>query len=295
MRPGHTGPFFYLSSLISHLSSLRIVDLINPLASKDPLHCSHHRQPKLTIMKIQHLEVCIDNIESLHYAQQGGATRIELCSSLALGGLTPSFGFMKQAARLSSIPVYAMIRPRQGDFLFSSQDIEIMLEDIHAAKQSSLQGVVVGVLDAQSQVDSDVLRSLIKAARGLGVTFHRAIDQCIDPMAALDSIMAEGCERVLTSGMQATALDGAGMLARMVDYCGNNLSVMAGAGVTANNVDEIVRRGGVQEIHLSGKSTRPSKMIQYVSQAHMGNADMDDFSIPVTSAEKISAVLHALD
>lgn len=243
---------------------------------------------------LNHLEVCIDNIESLHYAQQGGATRIELCSSLSLGGLTPSAGLMQLAAKYASVPVYAMIRPRQGDFLFSGQDIEIMLADIHAARQAELQGVVVGVLDSQGQVDSDTLHELMKQARGLGVTFHRAIDQCIDPMAALDCIIDAGCERVLTSGLQASALEGAEMLKHMVDYCGNKLSIMAGAGVTADNVAEIIERTGVREVHLSGKTTRPSHMLAYASQAHMGSSDIDDFSIPVTSAEKIAAVSQQL-
>ncbi|MCW8328015.1 copper homeostasis protein CutC [Photobacterium sp. SDRW27] len=243
---------------------------------------------------ITNIEVCIDNIESLHYAQQGGATRIELCSSLALGGLTPNFGLMQLAAKHASIPVYAMIRPRQGDFLFSDQDVEIMLADIYAVKKAGLQGVVVGVLNAQGQVDSVILRSLIKEAGSLGVTFHRAIDQCPEPFEALESIMSAGCERVLTSGLEASALDGAEMLRRMVDYCGNKLSIMAGAGVTADNVAEIIQKSNVHEVHLSGKSTRPSNMITYASQAHMGNADVDDFSIPVTSAEKVAAVIHAV-
>lgn len=240
------------------------------------------------------IEVCIDNIESLHYAQQGGATRIELCSSLALGGLTPSIGFMKQAARHSAIPVYAMIRPRQGDFLFSNEDIEIMLEDINAAKQAGLQGVVLGVLDDEGQVDATILKSLMKEAGPLGVTFHRAIDQCPAPFDALDVIISAGCERILTSGLEANALAGAGMLKRMVDYCGNRLSIMAGAGVTAENVAEIIQRSGIREVHLSGKSTRPSNMASYASRVHMGHADVDDFSIPVTSAEKIAAVAKAI-
>ncbi|ELR65282.1 Cytoplasmic copper homeostasis protein CutC [Photobacterium marinum] len=242
---------------------------------------------------LNHLEVCIDNIESLHYAQQGGATRIELCSSLALGGLTPSFGFMKQAARTADIPVYAMIRPRQGDFLFNDDDVEIMLADIHAARSASLQGVVVGVLNAQGEVDTDILRSLMKEAQGLGVTFHRAIDQCIDPFTALENIMSAECERVLTSGLQANALSGADTIAEMVQFCGDRLNIMAGAGVTANNVAEIISKTGVKEVHLSGKTTRPSMMINYSKQAYMGNADVDDFSVPVTSAEKVKAVLKA--
>ncbi|MGF1688125.1 copper homeostasis protein CutC [Photobacterium japonica] len=245
-------------------------------------------------MKINHLEVCIDNIESLHYAQLGGATRIELCSALALGGLTPNVGLMQLAAKHATIPVYAMIRPRQGDFFFSEDDKAIMLADIHAAKQAGLAGVVVGVLNADSTVDHDLLRELCLAAKGMGITFHRAIDQCLDPMAALDIIMQHGCERVLTSGLQPNADAGIPMLKSMVDYCGSRLSIMAGAGVTAQNVARIVQETGVTEVHLSGKSTRASLMTDYSRLAYMGSADVDDFAIPVTDSTKIAAVVNAL-
>lgn len=240
------------------------------------------------------LEVCIDNIESLTLAQQGGATRIELCAALALGGLTPSHGLMHMAAQTATVPVYAMIRPRQGDFLFSDQEIEIMLGDIHAARQAGLQGVVIGALSADGQVDRDILRSLVNAARGMGITFHRAIDQCIEPMAALETLMAAGCERVLTSGQHASAEAGIGALADMVQFCGDRLSVMAGAGVHAGNVREIVRNTGVKEIHLSGKSTRPSEMVHYAGKAYMGSNAVDDFAIPVTATDKIAAVAQIL-
>ncbi|MGF1691297.1 copper homeostasis protein CutC [Photobacterium kagoshimensis] len=238
------------------------------------------------------LEVCIDNLESLHYAQQGGATRIELCSSLALGGLTPSAGFMHLAAKHATIPVYAMIRPRQGDFLFSSDDVEIMLADIHAAKHAQLQGIVVGALTANGHVDRDILNALMKQAGTLGVTFHRAIDQCADPFAALDTVMQAGCERVLTSGLAPSAPEGITMIKRMVDHCaGERFSIMPGAGVTADNAASIIKQTGVREIHLSGKSTRPSLMQHIDASAHMGNVNIDDFVIPVTSAEKIQAVV----
>ncbi|OAN14263.1 copper homeostasis protein CutC [Photobacterium jeanii] len=236
------------------------------------------------------IEVCIDNIESLHCAQQGGATRIELCSSLSLGGLTPNAGLMQLAAKHSLIPVYAMIRPRQGDFLFSDQDVEIMLADIHAAKQAKLHGVVIGALQADGHIDGDILTALTKEAGTLGVTYHRAIDQCADPFAALDAIMYAGCERVLTSGLAANAEDGIAMLKQMVNHCGDRLSIMAGAGVNASNALDIVTQTGVREIHLSGKTTRPSHMAHIAATAHMGNSDVDDFAIPVTSAEKIQAV-----
>ena len=245
-------------------------------------------------MTIDHIEVCIDNIESLHLAQQGGATRIELCSSLALGGLTPNAGLMQLAAKHAKVPVYAMIRPRQGDFLFSGQDKEIMLADAHMAKQAGLDGLVIGALNDDSSVDTDFLADICHVAGGMGLTFHRAIDQCLEPMAALDIIMQHNCERVLTSGLEANVFDGIPMLKQMVDYCDGRIAIMAGAGVNANNVAQIVQQTGVREVHLSGKSTRPSLMQSYASSAHMGNAEVDDFAIPVTAPDKITAVLNAL-
>ncbi|KHT59171.1 copper homeostasis protein CutC [Photobacterium gaetbulicola] len=245
-------------------------------------------------MTIDHIEVCIDNIESLHLAQQGGATRIELCASLALGGLTPNAGLMQLAAKHAKVPVYAMIRARQGDFLFSSQDKEIMLADAHMAKQAGLNGLVIGALNDDSTVDTDFLADISRLAGGMGLTFHRAIDQCLEPMAALDTIMQHNCERVLTSGLEANAFAGIPMLKQMVAHCGEHLAIMAGAGVNANNVTQIVQQTGIREVHLSGKSTRPSLMRGYASSAHMGNADLDDFTIPVTDPGKIAALVKAL-
>lgn len=240
------------------------------------------------------LEVCIDNLESLSLAIEGGATRIELCSSLALGGLTPSYGLMRQAAKMSSVPVYAMIRPRQGDFLFNDLDVECMLEDVRAAKQAGLNGIVIGVLTDTGEVDVALSKKLMAEAGGMGVTFHRAIDQSNNAIAALDAIISLGCERVLTSGLKANALDGAHTLKEMVQHCQGKLSIMAGAGVTAENVTKIIAATGVTEVHLSGKSTRPSGMKNQANDTHMGNADIDDYSIPVTSSTKIRAVAAQL-
>ncbi len=238
------------------------------------------------------IEVCIDNIESLHIAQNAGATRIELCSSLDAGGLTPSYGFMKQAAKQATVPVYAMIRPRQGDFLFSDDDMAIMLDDIAAAREAGLQGVVIGCLTENGEVHRQQCQTLISAATGLGVTFHRALDQCVDYQAALDTIIELGCERVLTSGLAATAHDGLETITKMVAYCGERLSIMAGAGVNASNAAHIAHNSGIREIHLSGKTTRPSYMSNYSSAATMG--DVDDFAIPVTDPNKIAAVVSLL-
>ena len=157
-----------------------------------------------------------------------------------------------------------------------------------------MNGLVIGALNDDSTVDTDFLADISQLANGMGLTYHRAIDQCLEPMAALDLIMQHGCERVLTSGLEANAFDGIPMLKQMVKHCGEHLAIMAGAGVNAGNVAQIVEQTGVREVHLSGKSTRPSLMQSYASSAHMGSADIDDFAIPVTAPEKIAAVLNAL-
>ena len=184
---------------------------------------------------VTHLEVCIDNIESLHYAIAGGATRIELCSSLALGGLTPSYGFMQQAAKLSSVPVYAMIRPRQGDFFYCEEEIEMMRWDIEAAHQSGLDGVVLGVLTQEGDIHMPYAATLCEFAQalGLGVTFHRAFDQCRDAEKALEEVISLGCERILTSGLAPSAPQGIDVLRALVKQAQGRIAIMAGAGVNA--------------------------------------------------------------
>ncbi len=243
------------------------------------------------------VEVCIDNLESLHNAIAGGATRIELCSSLALGGLTPSFGMMQQAAKLSSIPVYAMIRPRQGDFLYDQDDINSMMLDIEAAAQAKLQGVVFGLLTAQGDIDLPRAKQLVSHARslGLGVTFHRAIDQTTDLKQAIEDIATLGCERILTSGLAVNVEAGIDTLREMVNLADGRFAIMAGAGLNTTNVANIVQVTGVQEVHLSGKTTRLSHMESIKDQAKMGNSDIDDFAIPVTSTETIKKVVDALN
>ncbi|EEZ00798.1 cytoplasmic copper homeostasis protein CutC [Vibrio sp. RC586] len=243
------------------------------------------------------VEVCIDNIESLHNAIAGGATRIELCSSLALGGLTPSSGLMHSAGKLSSIPVYAMIRPREGDFFYHDDDLVIMEQDIHTAHQANLQGVVLGMLTPDGKVDVTRCKPLIELAHslGLGVTFHRAFDHCAHPTQALEEIIALGCERVLTSGLARSAYLGIERLAQLVQQSAGRISIMAGAGVNAQNVAEIALDTGVQELHLSAKTTRSSLMHFIRSESKMGANDCDDFIIPVTNTEALQQTVQALN
>ena len=238
------------------------------------------------------VEVCVDNFESLQIAERAGADRIELCGALALGGITPNAGFIEQAVKYASIPIYVMIRPRNGDFYYSEYEVEIMLKDIYHARVAGAQGVVFGVLDKQANIDRQVLTALMQEAGQLGVTFHRAIDLASDYQAALETIIEAGCERVLTSGQAANALAGASVIQHMVKQAGDRLSIMPGAGVNHQNVVDIVRQTGASEIHLSGKTTRPSHMILNSNAATMG--DMDDFALSITGAENIQALRQAL-
>lgn len=235
------------------------------------------------------LEVCIDNLESLHIAQAAGADRIELCSALGLGGLTPSFGLMQQAARHAQVPVYAMIRPRAGDFCFSDEELALMALDIDCARRAGLQGVVLGLLDKQGRVPAALLAQLVRAAGPLGVTFHRAIDLSCDWRADLETIVAAGCQRILSSGQAASAEAGLATLRAMQHQLAGRASLMPGAGIGAGNVTRIVTETGVREVHMSGMGWRGSPM---QGGPAMGSAD--DGRVNVTDGGKITAVRRLL-
>lgn len=198
------------------------------------------------------LEICVDDAEGLHAAISGGADRIELCSALALGGLTPSAGLMVMAAA-SPVPVYAMIRPRAGDFRYSAAETAQMMQDIDAARHSGLAGVVFGANDATGRLDEPLLRQLSTHADGLGRTLHRAIDLVPDDALADAVALAIdlGFERILTSGGAQTAAEGLDRLQRSFALAEGRIMIMPGAGVTAASVSTLLHSVPVVEIHAS--------------------------------------------
>ena len=204
------------------------------------------------------LEVCVDTPASLQAALEGGADRIELCSALALSGLTPSPGFMLRAGRLGR-PAYAMIRPRAGDFCFSQAEIDVMRSDIDAVRGAGLPGVVLGACRADGALDEAALSRLVAHAKGLRLTLHRAFDLAPDPGAALETAIGLGFERVLTSGGAPTASAGAQRIAALVKRANGRISIMAGSGMTPANVTALVAMTGVNEVHgsFSRKLPRP--------------------------------------
>ncbi|MCC8537555.1 copper homeostasis protein CutC [Xanthomonas axonopodis pv. poinsettiicola] len=199
------------------------------------------------------LEVAADSVASAVAAQDGGAMRVELCGGLDGGGLTPSFGTLAVVRARLRIPLYVLIRPRVGDFVFSADEVEAMRRDVQQCVALGCDGVVLGALDRHGQVDMETMRVLIEAAGPLGVTFHRAIDVSAEPARALEDAIALGCERVLTSGARASAPEGIDTIAALVRQAGGRIGVMPGAGLSEHNIRTVRQHTGAHEFHASAR------------------------------------------
>jgi len=198
-------------------------------------------------------EVCAVNIQSALAAQRAGAHRIELCSALDVGGLTPSLGLIRAAVQALEIPVHVLIRPREGDFCYSDLELEIMLEDIRLCREAGAAGVVVGALTEDGPLDLPKMKAMKAAAGDLDITCHRAFDFTPDPAEALEQLIAMGFGRVLSSGQSDSAYEGRFLLKKMVQQADNRIAVMPGAGVDAENIRSIVEVTGACDFHFTGK------------------------------------------
>ncbi len=205
------------------------------------------------------IEACVDSVASALAAERGGAGRLELCDNLFDGGTTPSAGMIAAVKAAVRIPVYVIVRPRGGGFVYTDEEIGVMRIDIEAAKMLGVDGVVIGVLTRDARVDAARVRELVEAAGALPVTFHRAFDLARDPAQALEALIEHRVGRVLSSGGAPTAIDGIETLGALVRRAAGQIVVMAGGGVREETVQEIVRRSGVAEVHVRGtRSARVS-------------------------------------
>lgn len=199
-------------------------------------------------------EVCAESAGAVRAAVAAGADRIELCADLSVGGLTPSPAIITAAVSAAgSLPVHVLIRPRAGDFVYSEPELAVMVASIGAARRAGAAGLVIGALTPGGLVDVPACEALVAASRPASVTFHRAFDETAEPLAALDQVLAQGVDRLLTSGAAATALAGADLIAELVRRSAGQLTVLAGGGVTAASAAEIVTRTGVTELHFSAR------------------------------------------
>lgn len=239
------------------------------------------------------LEICIDSIRSALAAQEGGASRVELCDNLLVGGTTPSYGMIKQVRQAISIGLHVLIRPRGGDFCYSAAEQAIMMEDIKAAKELGANGVVLGVLRPDGHIDTRVAEQLIAAARPLKVTWHRAFDVARDPLQALEDIIALGCDYLLTSGQQQTAWEGKELIARLVEKAAGRIVVMPGGGVRESNIAELRQVTGAREFHSSGRKIIPSVMQWRKPNLYMGAWQQSEYELAVVDKERVQAMLTA--
>ncbi|ERI15615.1 copper homeostasis protein CutC [Ochrobactrum sp. EGD-AQ16] len=229
----------------------------------------------------------MDSAEGLYSAIEGGADRIELCSALELGGLTPSQALMELASTVP-IPVYAMIRPRAGSFCFSAEDEVIMAADIGNARNAGLAGVVLGASLADGSLDVTLLERLIAEAKGLGTTLHRAFDLVPDAETALEQAIALGFERILTSGLSQTAEEGLDNLRHLAGKAGKRISIMPGSGVSAGNVGRIIEATGATEVHASCRVAVEEKDSRAIAFGFAGERSFR------TSAQRMSELKAAI-
>ncbi len=194
-------------------------------------------------------EACVGSYIEARRAEEAGAERIELCENLFEGGTTPSYGMVKKVLEETKIPVLVMVRPRGGDFCYSSQEIEIMIEDIRLFRSIGVVGVVLGVLTKDKRIDYSLLKKLLEECRGTDVTFHKAIDEVKDPVGEIEKLTEMGVKRILTSGGAATALEGEAILSEMLRAARGRVEIVVAGGVTQENLHLVRSRIPAAEFH----------------------------------------------
>jgi copper homeostasis protein len=212
------------------------------------------------------LEICCYNLPSAIIAQEAGAQRVELCADPSDGGTTPSYSLIKAARKKLNIALYPIIRARGGDFLFSDEEFEVMLHDVSICKNLGCDGVVIGILLPDGSIDKKKCSRLVKAAYPMGVTFHRAFDWAVNPFEALEDIIEIGCERILTSGQQPTAIQGAGLIFDLVRQAEDRIIIMPGSGIRTSNIADIAKATHAVEFHSSARTKTKTEM-QYLNTA----------------------------
>lgn len=234
------------------------------------------------------LEICVFNTETAIAAAAAGADRIELCENYANGGTTPSYGYLRTTREKVAIPIFPMIRPRGGDYYHRPEEIEIIQKDILLCKELGFEGVVIGLLNIDGTIDKDNTARLVEAAYPLDVTFHRAFDRCKDPLEALETIIACGCTRILTSGQQPKAPDGKELIKTLVDQADGRIIIMPGSGINSSNIEMMRNFTGATEFHTSARILKESP------STFMNPAMPEDFRQDFTDAAEIQRIKQLL-
>lgn len=240
-------------------------------------------------------EIVVEGAAGARTAQRAGADRVELVTALVDGGLTPSIGTVEAVLEAApDIAVFPIVRPRGGDFVYDSGELDAMERDVRAFARAGAHGVVLGALTPDGEADREAMKRLLSAAEGMGTTFHRAFDVCADPVGTLEVLVGMGVDRVLTSGQQASAPEGAELIAELVRRAAGRIAVMPGGGVRDGNAAELVARTGARELHFSAMDTVPSPARHSNPRVRMGGGTVPPENVrTVNSAEKIVRVMRA--
>lgn len=237
------------------------------------------------------LEVCAGSTQSAIEGQKGGAIRVELCDNLSEGGTTPSLSQIEKTRQSIDIQLNVLIRPREGDFLYSDLEFDIMKRDIHFCGKAKCDGVVFGILNSDGSVDIERNQELVKIARGYGmsITFHRAFDRCADIFKSLEDVISLGCDRILTSGGRRTAIEGQEIIHRLIEISIDRIIIMPGGGITEDNISELIKATGLKEFHGSFRS-RSKGYMKYISPI-FDNID-EEYSILQTDCNKVKKAIE---
>ncbi|MEI6695803.1 MAG: copper homeostasis protein CutC [Bacteroidota bacterium] len=241
------------------------------------------------------LEVCVHSVESAIAAEKGGAQRVELCDNIPEGGTTPSSAAILLARKHLAIDLHVMIRPRGGDFLYSSLELEIMKQDIIAAKNLGADGLVFGILTREGKIDKTACKLLLEKAYPLRTTFHRAFDMVSDPFASLEDIISMGFDNLLTSGLQAKAFDGIHLIKQLIDQAKDRICIMPGSGINESNIREIALQTKAHAFHVSVRKKTASQMIFRNHSIRMGGIeDISEYENSITDENRVKIIQEIL-
>lgn len=239
-------------------------------------------------------ELCAYSVDACRIAARLGVDRVELCASPAEGGVTPSMATIERVAKIEGIDVSVMIRPRGGDFLYSDDEFETMLRDIAYAREAGATGVVFGILTADGKVDVERTRQLVEASKGMETTFHRAVDMTEDYEAAVEAVIAAGCNRILTSGSYDKAIDGIANIRRAVEIAKGRIEIMAGSGVVAANAKQLAEVG-IDALHFSAKCMVAGAMEYRNPRISMGGSDaVDEYALRTVDENEVKEILKLI-
>lgn len=249
-------------------------------------------------MKKYTLEICVDSVESAINAERGKATRLELCSNLIIGGTTPTKSLFEEVKKNVNIPINVLIRPRFGDFLYSDYEVNIIKNEIKMFKKLGADGIVVGILTKNGEIDLDNMKKFIEGAQDIPITFHRAFDVCREPLKAFYQLQELGVQNILTSGQSQDCLRGKKLLKELVKISTKNsknkTEILVGAGLNIENIDEIVNFTGATNFHFSGKRIKQSSMEYRKENVNMGLKEFSEFEILETDENLVKEVADYL-